>query len=189
MKRSMCVLLASLLYIALGSGTALAECCITPDNGTGTVTLPAQCPYDNPWEPMMIIDGLPPGTTIELHGPLSQFVNLANFPGGTMGGEVAHFEAVFEWELVGTGDLTGFFRTIFLPVVGEMHFGPRNPGDPVQSFDADLFRLEGEMVGDPDFDMLRIVAGTDFGLPGPGHTNLYQLPSGDFAVDSFFDIT
>ena len=43
--------------------------------------------------------------------------------------------------------------------------------------------------GDPDFDLLRITAGTDYGLPSPGHTTLRQVPGGDWAVDSFFDVT
>jgi hypothetical protein len=59
----------------------------------------------------------------------------------------------------------------------------------VQSFDTDMFRLFGQITGDPDFDLLRIVGGTDFGLPSPGHTTLTQLPGGQWAVDSFFDIT
>ena len=65
------------------------------------------------------------------------------------------------------------------------------PGDPVQSFDTDLFRLFGEInnIGDPDFDLLRIAGGTDFGMPSPGHTTLARLPGGNWAVDSFFDIT
>jgi hypothetical protein len=36
---------------------------------------------------------------------------------------------------------------------------------------------------------LRFTAGSDNGLPGPGQTVLTKLPTGDFAVDSFFDIT
>jgi hypothetical protein len=59
----------------------------------------------------------------------------------------------------------------------------------VQGFDTDLFRMTGQITGDPDFDLLRITAGTDFGLPSPGHTTLTRLASGDWAVDSFFDIT
>jgi hypothetical protein len=49
--------------------------------------------------------------------------------------------------------------------------------------------LFGQITGDPDFDLLRVVAGTDFGLPSPGHTTLTQLGGGSWAVDSFFDIT
>jgi len=52
-----------------------------------------------------------------------------------------------------------------------------------------MYRLEGELFGDPDFCTFKIIGGSDNGLPGPGQTTLTKLPSGDFAVDSFFDIT
>ena len=51
--------LTSLLLIM--TTPAWADTCEAPDNGTGTVDLPAQCPYETPpADPMLIIDGLPP---------------------------------------------------------------------------------------------------------------------------------
>ncbi len=47
----------------------------------------------------------------------------------------------------------------------------------------------GRLLGDPDFDLLRITAGGDFGMPSPGHTTLTDLGGGNWNVDSFFDIT
>ena len=76
-----------------------------------------------------------------------------------------------------------------MPLTGEIHTGPRTPGDPVQTFPTDMYRLQGELFGDPDFCTLRFTGGTDYGLPSPGETTLVKLPSGDYAVDSFFDIT
>jgi hypothetical protein len=52
-----------------------------------------------------------------------------------------------------------------------------------------MVALQGQLYGDPDFDVLRITAGSVFGLPSPGNTTLTQLPNGNFQVDSFFDIT
>jgi hypothetical protein len=52
-----------------------------------------------------------------------------------------------------------------------------------------MFRLYGQLFGDPDFCEFIVIGGIDYGLPGPGQTTLTELPSGDFAVDSFFDIT
>jgi hypothetical protein len=71
----------------------------------------------------------------------------------------------------------------------EVHSGPRNPGDTVQDFDTEMVQLQGQLFGDPDFDLLRISAGSWFGLPSPGHTTLTDNGNGTFAVDSFFDIT
>ena len=108
----------------------------------------------------------------------------------TRGGSPASGETyVFETEMLQLS-LSGGGRVLDVPVSGEIRTNPRTPGDPVQSFDTDMFRLHGQLpIGDPDFDLLRITAGTDFGLPSPGHTTLIKLPDGNWAIDSFFDIT
>lgn len=176
------------------NGTAMhaaSALCIAPDNGFGTVNLPpAPCKYVSIEGYMVIIDGLPPGTTIEISPILHMYTNVAvENPGGLLGGERQMFDAILTMNMVGTGSLAGYFRTIDMPVHVETHTGPRTPGDPVQVFPADVFMLQGSVMGDPDFTTLQIIAGTGNGLPSPGQTTLTQLPSGDFAVDSFFDIT
>jgi hypothetical protein len=53
----------------------------------------------------------------------------------------------------------------------------------------DLMRMQGQLPpGDPDFDLLRITAGTDFGMPSPGQSTLLQSGP-NWNVDSFFDVT
>ncbi len=164
--------------------------CVEPDDGTGTVTLPPQsCSYISPTDVHMIIDGLPPGTTIELGAEHTRFLGILTSPGGSLGGEIETFDSSLDLQLKGTGALEGWKRTISMNMAAEVHTGPRTPGDPVQSFQNDMYDLRGEITGDPDFDLLRITAGTDNGLPGPGETTLTKLPSGNFNVDSFFDIT
>ncbi len=65
----------------------------------------------------------------------------------------------------------------------------RTPGDAVQTFETDMVRLSGEVFGDPDFCILRLGAGGDLGFPdSPGVTRLRHTATGDFAVDSFFDV-
>jgi hypothetical protein len=179
--------------------------CVVADNGTGTVTLPPEgCEYLSPDEVHQIIDGLPPGTTIELDAIHRDFIcddqssEFCSGPlppgecevrGGDLGGHVDCFASTLELTVKGTGDLSNFARTLFVPVSCEVHTGPRNPGDAVQAFDTDMVRLQGELFGDPDFCTFRVEGGTDNGLPSPGHTTLTRLPGGDFNVDSFFDIT
>ena len=108
--------------------------------------------------------------------------------GGSLGGNGNCFDSTLELQLTGTGLLAGFNRTLSLQTFTEVHTGPRNPGDPVQTFTADMFQMEGEIFGDPDFLLLEIRAGTAFGLPSPGTTTLTQLPDGRWNVDSFFDV-
>jgi hypothetical protein len=199
---------ASLLLVAfIGlSSTASADPCTAPDNGTGTVTLPPiGCDYLSPDEVHVIIDGLPPGTTIELAPIHRDFIcneqpdaggscnlippGLCEAPGGGLGGNVDCFQSTLQFQVTGTGTLAGFSRTLFLQQgVTEIHTGPRNAGDPVQTFPTEIVALDLQLFGDPDFDVLRIRAGSAFGLPSPGETTLTRTATGDYAVDSFFDI-
>jgi len=168
-----------------------AQPCVLPDNGSGTVNLPpASCGYLSPSDVHMIIDGLPPGTTINVGTEHQKFFNVVTMPGGTLGGEIEQFSSILFMNMQGTGILGGFHRQMTMQVQCETHTGPRTPGDPVQSFPTDMFRLGGQIPpGDPDFDLLRITAGTAFGMPSPGHTTLTRLSDGNWNVDSFFDIT
>ena len=95
---------------------------------------------------------------------------------------------LFDTEILSMSLSSG--RTLSIPTQGQITTGPRTPGNPVQSFDTDMLQLQGQLPpGDPDFDLLRITAGSGFGLPSPGHTTLTQRPDGNWNVDSFFDIT
>ncbi len=179
--------------------------CVVVDNGSGTVTLPPDgCAYLSPEEVHVIVDGLPAGTTLVLAPIHSRFLcekggGICSVPippldceasGGSLGGNVDCFGSSLDLSIdsVGTGLPPGFHRDLSVFVFAEVHTGLRNPGDPVQDFDTDMFRLQGELFGDPDFCTFRVRGGTDFGLPSPGHTTLTRLPSGNFAVDSFFDV-
>jgi len=137
----------------------------------------------------MIIGGLPPGTTIEMDGILMDFVNIVTAPGGKLGGEVEYFDSTLDLTVRGTGSLAGFNRHLAVPVECEVHTAPPDAWEPVQVFIMDMNSLTGELFGDPDFCTFRVKAGTGNGLPSPGQTTLGELPDGDFAVDSFFDIT
>jgi hypothetical protein len=163
--------------------------CISLDNGLGTADLPADCPYIAPNDKMIITNGLPLNTTIELDPILDDFINIIRIPGGPLGGEVLQFDATLNLDISGTGDLNGFNRNIFIPVFVEINNGPRNPGDIVQIFSSEIYRLSGSIFGDPDFCTFEIRIGANYGLPSPGEYVLTKLPIGYFNIDSFFDIT
>ena len=171
------------------TGDPCAPACIVPDNSAGTADLPAPCAFVALQGGMAIINGLPPGTTIDVDPVLYNFVGIVRTPGGSLGGEILQFNATLQVQSQGTGSLPSFSRVINIPTLLEIHTAPRTPFTSPQSFDADLFRLQGQVTGDPDFDLLRITAGTNFGMPSPGHTTLTLLPDGSWSVDSYFDIT
>ncbi|RIK66616.1 MAG: hypothetical protein DCC66_13005 [Planctomycetota bacterium] len=168
-----------------------AVICIVPDVG-GTAQLPPQCVagYLSPQQVHMIVNGLPPGTTIIADFTHREFGITNSGPGGGLGGEFEQFNSFAGINLQGTGALAGFNRFVGMQLQCETHIGPRTLGAPVQSFPTDFFMMQGQLPpGDPDFDLLRITAGTAFGMPSPGHTTLTQRPGGTWNVDSFFDIT
>ena len=183
-------LYATALALLLTPAFLAANPCVQPDS-TGTVYLPPQgCPYVSPTDFHMIVNGLPPGTTIVVGVEHARFVNVTRAPGGSLGGETEQFQSTLQLQLTGTGTLSGFSRTVMVPAQCATHVGPRVPGTSPQSFDTQMQGIQGQLpAGDPDFDLLRITAGNGFGMPSPGHTTLTQLPGGTWNVDSFFDIT
>jgi hypothetical protein len=183
---------AALAGVLLATPFAHAVICIVPDNGSGTAQMPPQCfsGYLSPAQVHMIVNGLPPGTTILADTTHRDFFNVTSGPGGNLGGEAEQFSSFAGINLQGTGALSGFNRSVGFQLQCQTHIGPRTLGAPVQSFATDFFGMQGQLPpGDPDFDLLRITAGSAFGMPSPGHTTLTRQPGGNWAVDSFFDIT
>ncbi len=174
----------------LNSGLTLGPSCTAPDVG-GTAEFPVQCPggYQSGPNPVLALNGLPPGSPLlarlVLHG-----LSSVEAPGGTLDGDTQSFSGTLDLEIVGFGFFAGYTRMISMPVNGTSDTAPRTPGDDPQNFANDMQTVGGSLPpGDPDFDLLRITGGTAFGMPSPGHTTLSRLPGGDWAVDSFFDIT
>jgi hypothetical protein len=163
-----------------------------------TASLPPDCPYDAQME---IINGFPPNTTVQLDATLTDFfcntetactwpVSPGNceIPGGSLGGTIVCFEAALYIDVTGTGELEGFNRHLAVPVEVEYHTAPRSAGLPYQTFQTEMYKLTGELFGDPDFCTFRVRAGTYYGLPGPGSMTLTDIGNGTLDVESFFDI-
>ncbi len=167
--------------------TLLPTGCSRPNNEGTAVLFNADTGYRNTGTGQLTI--VPPSLTggglmadVLMHSGPDTVITRSGSPGS---GETYGFDTeMLQLTLSGGG------RVLNLPLSGQIRTNPRTPGDPVQSFDTDMRRMQGQLLlGDPDFDLLRITAGADFGLPSPGHTTLTQLPDGNWAVDSFFDIT
>lgn len=186
------------LALALALGVAPAEvhaqdppCCVMPDVN-GTADHPPSCAVGYAGH-TQIVAGLPVGTTVQIPSFLGipgGFAGLVQVPGGALGGNSETWTSMMVMQLNGTGTLGAYNRVINMPIsAGTTHSAPRIPFAPSQSFNTDLFMLQGQLpFGDPDFDLLRITAGTGFGLPSPGHT-IFTWAGYGWAVDSFFDIT
>jgi len=161
--------------------------CIAPNDGT--IGLPGPCPWlPIPGQPILL--PVTPDSSIEMHFNVDSFFDIEYQIGGTFGpdGEIMTCQADLTINVRGTGALTDFERTLFVPVNIELHWPSADPAASQQDFPNEMVRLEGELFGDPDFDSLHIEGGSSFDLPSPGHTKRTQLPGGNFHVDSFFDI-
>jgi hypothetical protein len=77
--------------------------CTVPDNGAGAIDYPPNpCGYVT-LQPMMIVDGLPAGTTIDIESMLDSFFDITYLAGGMHGGEFEHFSASMSMEMMGSG--------------------------------------------------------------------------------------
>lgn len=178
------------LAAAALASTSLAGV-VVPGNGNGSITFPHPATTYTiapGFSPVRIIDGLPPGTRIDIDLSLGGFFNHVENAGGSLGGHTQQWQATSFMPMTGVGALAGYNRNMFMPMQGQTHTGPRVPFTSPQSFATDMFTLQGQVVGDPDFDLLRITVGTGFGMPSPGHTTLTHLGGDQWHVDSFFDI-
>ncbi len=198
----------ALVALAFAAGAAYAQTtpptgpCIAADNGTGTVTLPpAGCEYLSPDQVHLIVNGLPPGTTIVLKPLHRDFIcgqgggvpGRCITQGGPLGGEVETFNSSATFQLSvssssPTSTLSGWTRPVTLPLAVEVATAPRTPGAPVQTFNTDMQRIQGSITGDPDFDLFEVVGGTANGFSSPGSTTLTRQSTSSFKVDSSFKV-
>ena len=164
--------------------------CPAPDNGFGTIDFPPMCApgYQSVRQAPGCIAGMPVNSPLLIDVEMAPLSIVASGPGGSLGGEAQAWNANWRFHVVGTGAYAGYER--YLNAVGpaETHTAPHAVGVTPQHFETLVHQAQGQVIGDPDFDLLRISAGNGFGLPSPGHTTLVQSGP-QWLVDSFFDIT
>ena len=156
--------------------------------------LPPQCfggdGYLSPNDVHHILMGLPPGNEILIGAEHLDFFNISRAPDGT-GGEIENFNSALFLHMQTSGpDLPPYNRFLTMQTQDQTHvFADTNPTPNIRSHPTDFLGLQGQLPpGDPDFDLLRVTAGSAFSMPSPGHTTLARLPGGNWNVDSFFDI-
>ena len=128
-RRAACALLtsAAVLLGIMISNPAIADPCEVDDVGGTVVLPPIGCDYLSPDEVHLIVDGLPPNTTLELKPIHKDFLcdigygvgcselippGTCEQPGGGLGGNVDCFGSTLEFEVKGTGLLDGFNRIV-----------------------------------------------------------------------------
>lgn len=126
--------------------------------------------------------------TAELAAYHGVFGVVTTTQGGTLGGQIETYPSSLVFTITGTGPLQGWSRTLVVQANCETHLAPRKIGAPVQDFDTDMYRIEGGITNDPDFEYFQVTAGTGDGFDSPGHTTLYQQKDGSWLVDSNFQI-
>jgi hypothetical protein len=138
---------------------------------------------------MAIVDGLVPGSTIQIAATIGAFANIVEGAGGGLGGTQSDFDAFIGMTMTGTGIYAGYNSFVSFPINGgRIDWAPRVNFAAFQSAAADYRRLQGQILVHPDFDLLRVTGGGDFGLPSPGGVQLLATgPS--WGVSSFFDLT
>jgi type VI protein secretion system component Hcp len=171
-----------------GDGVYDREPCVVPDQGIGTVPVfDPNCVYSASDRNVAALDDILVVRQLESASP--QLFRDA------MGGRQEKFDGKITIQFRPNETQPARFLQFELKEVLVSGFTTSQSGGggterPMESLSLNFTKIEFRLPpGDPDFDLLRITAGSDFGLPSPGHTTLTQLPGGNWNVDSFFDIT
>ncbi len=172
-------------------GPTWTDPCIAPDVN-GTIVLPPICGYLSPSAVHILLDGLPPGTEVLLDASHQRFFNITPVVPLAGAATTETFDSDLVMHLTGTGLLAGVDCDLTMsPVSVVVETQPPQAGQPVQDFDAEMMSATGSLISDTTcnlFQSLSVVAGTNHGLPSPGHVHLERRADGTFNVSSFFDV-
>jgi len=142
-------------------------------------------------DPIVLVRCCIEGDSLLLISPrLIDVQPITEGPGGGLGGNSYTFAATLALGIQGTIQLSGFTRTVLIPVQVELWTAPFTPGDAVQVITAEIASISGALGDDPDFCNINFSAGTLFGHFSPGTITLVRTggPGSDFMVDSLFDV-
>ena len=162
-----------------------------PESGKGSIVWPPVTPEGRPGvtEGMFSTQRLNPARALLVRMNLRAAANADMYPGSPLGGGLSVGYDQLQLEIFGEGAYSGYHRTLSVPVQTFVNWGPEANHQALQGRAADLYFLYGELAGDPDFSLLRISGGTGFGMPSLGHTTVERQATGNFRVDSAYDLT
>ena len=173
-------------------GTTFHNPCVEPAVGGTIILPPGLCGYVSPDQVHMLINALPPGTDLHLNASHQRFFNVMTAVNLQTANNTETFDSDLEMHLTGTGILSGVDCALTMtPLHAVVETEPAQAGQPVQDFKSNMRSLTGTLASDTScnlFNSLTVEAGTDHGLPSPGHVRLVQRPDGTFDVNSYFDV-
>lgn len=184
-SRSVLVALVALGLLLAGSTAFAAQVGCVVNNINGTISIdPPGCSYSGPGD---LIHGQGDLSWDPIH---ASFTNVASAPHSVLGGEISTFDSEITIRLTGNGPLEGYEGSVTIPAKSEAHAGPWTMEDKPISFDTEMMRLEGQLERgtESDFSYLRVVAGTEYGYPSPGHTTATTQDGETYVVDSMFEM-
>lgn len=164
---------------------------LLPESGAGGIVWPPVTEQGRPGvtEGWFAAQRMSPARALLMRMNLRATPGADMYPGSPLGGGLSVGNDLLEVEIFGEGAWSSFHRSITVPVQTFINWSPEAVHQPKQGRAADLYFLYGEVAGDPDFSLLRISGGTGFGMPSLGHSVIEKQPSGDWKLDSSYDLT
>lgn len=160
--------------------------CEAPDDGTGSVSFPPPCASGFLGDPasLAVVNGLPLGSALLAKVELRDLNVTSRVPGGLLDGQTQNATANLILTLEGSGDLTGYSRSLTLPATLQTMTEPWTKGNLPQHFQFLLQSLSASLpAGDPDFTSLTILGGEGASFRTLGFTTYRPKGGGIFDVD------
>jgi hypothetical protein len=179
-------------YTPTQPGQIFHNPCIEP-KVAGTIILPpGLCGYLSPADVHVLLNGLPAGTELHLDASHQRFFNVTTAAALRPANTIENFDSDLQMHVTGTGILSTIDCALTMtPLHAVVETEPAQLDQPIQDFKANMRSLTGSLTDNPPcnpFTTLTVEAGTDHGLPSPGHVRLVQRPDGTFDVNSYFDV-
>ncbi len=182
----------SLSYTPPQPGDTFHNPCIEPPVGATVDLPPAACGYFSSLDLHRLVDGLPAGTELHVAASHQGFTNITHLAARRPANTTETFDSDLVMHLTGTGILAGVDCALTMtPLHAVVETEPAGAGQPIQDFKSNMRSLTGTLTSDTTcnlFNSLSVEAGTDHGLPSPGHVRLVRRLDGTFDVNSYFDV-
>jgi hypothetical protein len=187
---AMILMLVGALAVAGADESRLARVKKLPDGTVSFKQIAGYTGYDSDEEYHAKIKNLTdPQAIAALKAKHFQLAIVDELGGGILGGQIEIGTSQVQFDVTGGGSLSGFRHKITMPARFEVHSAPHNSGGEIDTFDTNMYRIEGATTAsDNVFRSIRLVGGTANGYPSPGQMSLISSGEDDVIVQSFFKV-